>query len=363
MSGSTQTTAQYSARSQRSMLDEERLRGELAEIGKLVQYTERKKAEAEQLKARYLKLAAEGGRSGHDSLTLARGLQELEDARRVLAAYDEQRKAIEARIAGLALSPAQVVERRERQNYVAQLTDERHKKDQHIDGALKAVRRLLQERRELSAKIQKSADAAEITPGADGLDAQRFDELLAALPEDLLTESNRWAGWFLGTQSAKPYVVRDRLLVLPETLASHGVYCFGERVELSDEQARELLREDRPARTNVAPWRCAPPSIMTVEAWDAAVALAKGRGVTVEDVLFWEDYDRDAKLRESFGPPYEDLQVGMYEDHGDLVTVKVLCNGNVSRGDREYHDGDTMLATDGRWNLVESVQRGSYARP
>jgi len=74
--------------------------------------------------------------------------------------------------------------------------------------------------------------------------------LAASLPEELLASSERWAARFLGKQkSLRSYVVRTDRLVVPETLTSASVCYFGERIELTEEQARELLREDGGAGT------------------------------------------------------------------------------------------------------------------
>jgi hypothetical protein len=135
----------------------------------------------------------------------------------------------------------------------------------------------------------------------DGLDAERLDGLLVSLPAEVYSASERWADWCLGREKdAKTYVVTDDFLAIPETLASAGVYRFGDRVELSADQARDLLREDRPNRSADFPWRCLTPSIIPVEEFEAIAAEAKEKEESIEDEFAARDFARDAKRKEEY---------------------------------------------------------------
>jgi hypothetical protein len=293
------TDATYSLRSQRSLLREVELSADLRKCEALIGYTERKIGELEISKARQLKGSL--SHDGMDRLVLSRTLEELENENRIVVSYREQRDRIQAEIAKLTPSPAQAAERAHRQNYLAQLAADRLKKDELVEGALKGLRRLLQERAELTDKMLKAAEAVDFTVDGDGLDARRFDELLAALPGELALSSEHWLEWFLGKgESLKTYVVRDKSLTVPETLGNPGVVHFGDRIELRQDQARELLREDRPAGDPNQPWRHLPPSIMTVEDYEAMVRAAEKKGFPLQDFRSTEDLERDKKAKERF---------------------------------------------------------------
>jgi hypothetical protein len=294
-----QTNTAYSLRSQRSLLREVELSADLRKCEGLVGYTERRIAELEEDKARQLKGSL--SHDGMDRLVLARTLEQLESENRIVIPYREQRDQIQAEIDKLGASPAQAAERAERHRYLAKLAADRVQKDQLVEGALNGLRRLLKERGELTGKMLKGAEAADFTVDDDGLDARRFDELLAALPGELALSSEHWLEWFLGKgESLKTYVVRDKSLTVPETLANPGVVHFGDRIELRQDQARELLRNDRPARDPNESWRHLPPSIMTVEGYEAMVRAAEKQGFSLETFRFKEDADRDEKAKERF---------------------------------------------------------------
>jgi hypothetical protein len=186
-----ETNTRYSLRSQRTVLEEDRLRGNLEKIDGLMRFTEKKIGELEKDKAHTLRGIPD---ENVNQTFLSFTLHALEDNRRKLAAYKEERASAEKIIAEVAPTPAQATERAERQNYLANLTGERMQKDRLIEGALNAFRRLLKERAELTAKMTKAAEAADFTVGDDGLDGRRFDELVLSLPEGLVARSERWGG-------------------------------------------------------------------------------------------------------------------------------------------------------------------------
>jgi hypothetical protein len=292
--------AKFSPRSQRSFEEQRIVQAEIAKFDSSIHFVERKIGELEEFKKYHLR------DKRHDSL--ASTLRELEDQTRTLRAYKEERAALQSTLDDLVTVTSEELQARQpQQQAFAQLIASRLEKDRQADKAVEALRGILQERSELTAQMTTLASVLEFTidPNIDALGTRRFDALRAALPAELAASSERWAGWFMGTGGLKPYIVRDERLVVPETLASHGVYFFGETIELTDDQARELLREDRPAPTPDKPWRIAPPSIMTVEAYEAVAALAaKRESWTVEDVLYHEWHEQDEERKAQYFNSY-----------------------------------------------------------
>jgi len=363
-----QTTTAYSLRSQRAMIEEDRLRGNLEKIDGLIRHAEMKIAELERDKARTL---AQIPTENVNQTFLSFTLEALEDNHRKLAAYKEERASAEKTIAQLAPSPAALAARTKEQQQLAQLAAERLEKDREVNDAVASLRQVLKARAALTSKMRESAASLDFTSNDEFLDAQPFDELLASLPEDLLARSQDRAAWFLGKhKDMKPYIVRVRLLVIPETLVSHGVYHFGDRIELSDKEARGLMRKDRPAPTRDARWRCTPPSVVTVEAWDTGTALAAKRGSTIQEFLLWDDWERDAKNKKRFEdtlgasvPLTTEMSIPLTEDHGDLVTVKVKAKRKICFNGREYTDGDIFDFRAPDWNICGMFLDGTIARP
>jgi hypothetical protein len=355
-----QTDTAYSLRSQRNLLEEDRFRGSLAEIEDHIGWIETEISKIEKDKAALLNSPPQRV----DQSVLAMYLRDLEDKRRILATYKEQRTSVEDKIAKCPPSAGDLKARAKEQQRLAQLIAERLEKDRQANAALTSLRQALQERAGLTATMKKSVVALDFASDGDLLDAQRFDALVTSLPEDLLAGSQWWSTWFLGKEKGvKPYIVRDRLLAIPETLASHGVYRFGDRVELSKEQAKELMREDRPTPTQAAPWRCAPPSVMTIEAYEAADSLAEKTGITIQEVLMWGDFERDAKIMKRFTPPTIDGGPIPREDSGESVTVKVKAQGRIAADGRTYNEGDVFQLQSGKWDVCTIFQRGTIVRP
>ena len=85
-----ETEIVFTPRSQRSLLQEADLRAKLAKCQDWIGHHERKIGELEESKARQLKHSVE---AGHVPDFLGRTLEELEDEKRQLAAFQEQRRA------------------------------------------------------------------------------------------------------------------------------------------------------------------------------------------------------------------------------------------------------------------------------
>jgi hypothetical protein len=218
----------------------------------------------------------------------------------------------------------------------------------------------LRERVELTAKMGKATEALELTIPRDDLDT-RLEKLSASLPEDLFGASERWHGWFLGNQhGTKPYIVIDEHLLRPETLAHNGLYHSGDTIQLTEEEAAELLRADRPApkgqRRNV--WTSAPPSVMAVGDFQTVAKVAKEERVSEQSICFWQEVQRDAAWKKQYeterrmSPGTGVEPIVRFES-----TMKIQGRAKIRLvTDRQHEVGDIVVLT-GKptaWNHVES---------
>ena len=302
-------TETFSPRSQRVLIFEKGLRAKLAKCEARIGYLERKIREGEQTKTRQMKCVVEG--KTQNTQYLGDMLRALEDSNREVSAFREQRTQIQSEIAALAPTPASAAERSERQRYLARLAAERLEKDRLAEGALKGLRRLLEERAQLTAKMADAAQAADFMIADDNLDAQRFDELLASLPEGVAAESERWLAWFTGKEEGlKSYaVVVDQAERLePETLACAGFHGFGETVQLTDREASQLLRAVYPQGTirHDSRWSYEPPRIMPLEAFEALQSEAADEGVSAQVVVARRNQEQEEQLRDQYGDKYQE---------------------------------------------------------
>jgi hypothetical protein len=294
--GNEQTETRYSPRSQRSLLEERRLEGERQTIDKAIASIARRIEEAEHDKARALK-AARIGRG--DQVVLGRIVEYLEDKTRVLKAYQEERAAIERQIGRMGqANPEELAKRTERQGHAAKLAAERLKLDERIQGALQALRHSLEERREFTAKLARTANEIELE--AD-LDSRRFEALLAALPENVYAESERWVDWFTAQgKLAKTYVAVSADLTFPESLAYAGVCRFGDQVQLADEQAARLLEDEYPAPKYPANWHYAPAPLMPADEFEVLEKEALKKDIGARELYEARISEREAELREAY---------------------------------------------------------------
>lgn len=289
-----ETENKFSARSQESVLREKELRGDLDYLESVIRGHEKNIAKLEEEKSRTTK-GLSSLKSSIPALSLNALVRELVIQREVLASHQAERTRLLAEIEELKPGASQLQARTEQQELLTNLVSERLEKDRQADKLLATLRGVLQERAKLTGRIGEACSAIEF---AADLDKSRFEELLGSLPVDLAGAGESWANRFFGRQNdAKQYVVRDEWLVIQESLANHGCYRFGETIELTEEQARELLRVDRPAPRPAEPWRCAPQSVMTVEAFEAVTASAEKEGVPAFDVINYENWERNESFK------------------------------------------------------------------
>lgn len=349
------TATEFSARSQRTFEGQHTLQQQIAELDSSIRLTERRIRALEADKARELKQK--------NSRFLGQTLRALEDENRVLAAYQKLRAEVQAQCDKLGQVDARALKaRQEQQAAFSALVSERLEKDRQAETLLRNLQAALDERAALAAKMAECAAALDFTidPYGDTLDTRRFEELRAALPSELAASSERWSGWITGTTGVKPYIVRDARLEVRETLKSAGVFHFGETVELTDEEARELLREDRPAPTNDAPWRCAPPSIMTIEAFEEATAAAAEKGMDLDDYLFWTEVERTAGRKVSYTGG---KQTANAPDLDAPLKIRLKAKTNIQGAGGSHKPGDVFELDGTKGQALQLVHSGAVEAP
>ena len=360
---SQQTGTSYSARSQRSLIVESGLRKEIRKIDATIERFRNKGPELQASKSFLTKkVVVEDQHSMQPQLD--NKLVEIANMQGVIKACEEERERTQEAIRKLDPGPVELQARLIRQRRLAQLASDRLDRDRKAGELLKELREVLRERAEITSRMAETATALELAMPKDDLDAV-MGKLSDSLPQDLVTASERWHGWFLGKQNgAKPYVVVDEHLLVCETLAHDGHYKFGDLIQLTEEEAGKLVRVDRPAakgeRRNV--WTYAPPSIMTVEAFEAAAKTAKGKGTSVETAVFWSEVAFDAmwknqyKAENKMSPPATVEPIASFES-----TMKIEARAKVRMvTDRQYETGDIIELT-GKplaWRMVESGMIG-----
>lgn len=331
-----QVSEAHRMRSRRSILAEVDLRKTIKKINTAAAITERRLREGQERVARLTKwVVVEGQENARPQLDDA--MRDVATQRDLIKACEDQRALTEAEIEKLTPDPAQRASRQHQQEQFAELVNKRLAKDREADRALKELREALRERRELTAQMAEPCAALELTIQDDGLDRARFEKLLDSLPGELLPQSGRWCAWFLGEpKDAKPYRVRVEHLLVAETLTDNGVLNFGDVICLREEEARNLLCDDYFAGTGEARWRCEPPKVMTVEAYEAAEKAAREKGLSVQEVIFWQDVERDAENKKWFinngaRKTFKKRAVSA-EDNSSFestIKVRVKCKGEI----------------------------------
>jgi hypothetical protein len=271
-----------SPRSQHSMLAEKKLRDLLQMAQAAVASTERKVSELEGVVERLTgRVATFGDIKFQEGLDLA--LAQLATVRARIEPYKAEAARLEAEIQALQPSQVEIEDRHERQREFASLAGERLEYDREAERLVKELRSILRTRSELTTAMATSAKLFDLAD--DALDASRVEKLLDSLPESIMPQSERWYGLFFGNSKTEiSYVVIADSLVLPETFSSNGLLSFGDRVQLTEEGAREFLRKDRREPGARFSSDLLPPDIMIEDEFGLAVEAAKAKGHSVD----WE---------------------------------------------------------------------------
>jgi hypothetical protein len=345
---------EFSTRSQASFRREQELKEEIGKIENQRRYSERKLAELETAKERLSKSVLAGDTAMHGALALT--LREIEDEQRKVKVFEELIGGLRKQIAQIQESVAAGRQRRiEGLKAVGKLAITRTESDLAIERLLADLRRGLQERAETSRKMQEAGKEIELSTDWD---TERYDQLLAILPETMLPASERWSAKFLGKrEGTKEYVVRVDQLLLPETLAHSGVYFFGDIVRLLDDEARELLRENVRAPRSNAPWGVAPAKIMPLGDFQEAEKASKAAGISVREFILWHDVECNKRSKAAYeSSPWGIQGLQPYEHSEITVSVKVKAKGNINRSGKEYRPGDVFAVENDLefWQLADS---------
>jgi hypothetical protein len=240
-----------------------------------------------------------------DRPVFLRGLDiaiEKRNARRGrLEVFKRERDRLESALQSNAATEEETRARQEHQREFVRLAGERLQCDRAADALIEELRELLTKRAELSGNMQSAAHLLDLELATDGLDTARFENCLASLTVETLSESSRWYDWFFGILTeTDAYVVLDESLEVSETFASHGLHAKGDLIRLRESEARELLRIDRPVPGKR--WEILPPSIVTLESYRAAEAEVQQNGGNVETILLAEYEKRQRELTAKAGP-------------------------------------------------------------
>jgi hypothetical protein len=212
---------------------------------KQITFCERRISEGKKTSETQAATAADG--SYAIQRALSHTLADVADRERELAAYRLREKSLQSQIDALAHpTAAQAAQRAKHQAALAALAVERWTKDAAVDSVMQKLRKLLEERAELTRKMAEIAALFDFAATAD-FDAGRFVALGDSLPIDLLAQSQSWLNDFFGQSSDKvSCTVGGAGAVLPETLSDSGIYRPGESVFLSKARAKMLSSDEEP---------------------------------------------------------------------------------------------------------------------
>ncbi|MGH9433745.1 MAG: hypothetical protein ACRD3T_19625 [Terriglobia bacterium] len=123
---------------------------------------------------------------------LDEALRELEEEKRKLPVYKKQLASFQSEIAALVKpTHAKAAERVKHQAQLCKLASQRLDQDRLIGRMVTKLRRLLEQRQDLTSDMHAAASAIELETGSDNLDEKRFDAL-DSLPADMVSETERW---------------------------------------------------------------------------------------------------------------------------------------------------------------------------
>jgi hypothetical protein len=262
-------------------------------------------------KERMLRLSIGGEAWAGDAL--AKTLLKMDNARRLVEVYTEEAEKAQANLDGFCASVAAgAAYRAQTQEKLAELAVALVGIAAESQALLDELYKILKLRQELASLMQRLASTIELRCDSEAGIPASFVESLSF---DLLSASAAWKAVFLGeSEKLTAYVVVDKEFEVAETLAQSGVLSFGETVYLPEEEARELLRNDRPAPGGFG-WACLPPTLMTVEAFAAAKAEAGPMGSMMQYFLQQKHGELEQKRREAYllerrGTPVPGVHLG-----------------------------------------------------
>lgn len=220
----------WSARSQQDSLEIVRCRAAIERIDPFIRSCRQNIDRLESIKSVRVSHVAAGRAESH--LGLSSTIESLRNERETLETYEKSKAELQAKIKSLEEpSEDQKRERQVRQQRIALLAEQRAKLDEQIAADVDGLRKLLNERRELTRSMRGECEAIDFTFAGDHLDEERFTELVKHLPTDLERHSRGWLNWFLGKWRGDLLcTVTGDIASISETLASPNVFLKGEKI-------------------------------------------------------------------------------------------------------------------------------------
>jgi uncharacterized phage infection (PIP) family protein YhgE len=236
----------FSRRSQGSYHQEDALQAQLSALQGQIRHSQ---SEIETAQANIERLSQNVARGMQWASTLIpESASKVRSEQDKLAALEPVKDKIQAQIDALREpSPAEMETRAQHQKAVAALALERLEIDRTLAKTCLTLCGILEERAEITRRMSGILGEIELTP--IDLDESRFDKLRKSLPEDLEGASAEWVDWFLGENQSgriktEPYIVKDEVLYIDQTLASAGVFRRGEQVNLTEKQMAEIRSKE-----------------------------------------------------------------------------------------------------------------------
>lgn len=263
-----------SNRSQVRILRAQKLRDDLAACLARIGRVEKQIAQAKEDSEGSLTAKIEGKPGG---VALDGRLREIEEMEREVKALKDRAAGLRSQIEALRPTAAQNLARVKAQKLIAKQLRGLVRQAEIVDGAICNLRVQLESGQKALAAMGAVAGTIELT--LPRLWSATLDEMLGSLPGEIAPEIRKSVSAFLGEdERPKRFVVRRKVLTLPETLFDCGVYCYGEEVSLSEEQASKLLRD-------------APKSDPPVLPLEGAAALKSGAKKVKVEVLRRVEHD------------------------------------------------------------------------
>ena len=304
----------WAPRSRKSIRDEEALQKELDRCNTLKRGAENILALLAEEKTRAVKLLKDGGSGmGWADTFLAATLRKIEDEQRKLAVFTEIAAKAQSNLDSFRAAVVGYAPERVRiQNALADFAACRLEVDCELQKLLRAALAMLVVREQTIEVMERLARDIEMKCSFEaGVPASLHE----ALSLDIVSASKAWNAEFLGEgENLKAYVVCDENFEPKETLSRKAQCHFGETVLLLEEEAREFLRNDRPAPGGFG-WECLPPTLMTAEAFAAVQAESGRSGPLLKYILQqkhseFEQKRRAGYLEERRGTPVRNAHLG-----------------------------------------------------
>jgi hypothetical protein len=236
----------FSVRSQASYRQEDALKKSLSGLQERIRHSEQQ-VRIEQAHIEHLTDTVVNEGESWASQLIPQHAEKVRGEEAKIVALSPPRDRIQAEIEALTNpSPEERQVRAEHQKAVAALALERLEIDRALAKICLTLRGILEKREEMTRRMGGILGKVEFAP--IDLDESRFDKMQKSLPENLAAASEEWVDSFLGENQSgrtEPYVVKEDVLYIEETLANAGVFRRGEQVALTAKQLVEIRSKEQ----------------------------------------------------------------------------------------------------------------------